>query len=169
MVDRWIVPFLFTFLSFLSAAQTDTAYIQKFERALDYTAKVAHSMPDSLYDFRPTDEVFTFGKQLHHGLNTVLRHYHNYYLKSSNAQRSQVESSSQKEVTLLIDSVAHTLIPRLKSMDAEDWQEPVEFFSGTFPAKRFFQVLLDHLTHHRAMAIVYLRLNGIPPPRYIGW
>ncbi|NJL74904.1 MAG: hypothetical protein HC892_07620 [Saprospiraceae bacterium] len=27
----------------------------------------------------------------------------------------------------------------------------------------------DHLTHHRAQMIVYLRLKDVQPPKYVGW
>jgi uncharacterized damage-inducible protein DinB len=27
----------------------------------------------------------------------------------------------------------------------------------------------DHHTHHRGQIIVYLRLNGLKPPKYVGW
>jgi len=30
-------------------------------------------------------------------------------------------------------------------------------------------LLNDHQTHHRGQLVVYLRLNGIKPPAYIGW
>ena len=29
-----------------------------------------------------------------------------------------------------------------------------------------FQATIDHITHHRGQAIVYLRCNGIPAPEY---
>ncbi|MEM6517680.1 MAG: DinB family protein, partial [Bacteroidota bacterium] len=28
---------------------------------------------------------------------------------------------------------------------------------------------IDHVTHHRGQATIYLRMNGIKPPDYIGW
>lgn len=30
-------------------------------------------------------------------------------------------------------------------------------------------LLFDHVTHHRAQAIMYLRMRGIEPPAYVGW
>ncbi len=35
--------------------------------------------------------------------------------------------------------------------------------------RQIINLMNDHLTHHRAQAIVYLRLNGVMPPKYVGW
>jgi hypothetical protein len=34
-------------------------------------------------------------------------------------------------------------------------------------AIRGFYATLDHVTHHRAQAVTYLRCNGITPPDYV--
>jgi uncharacterized damage-inducible protein DinB len=34
---------------------------------------------------------------------------------------------------------------------------------------QILNLLNDHQTHHRAQLIVYLRINGIKPPDYVGW
>jgi len=33
--------------------------------------------------------------------------------------------------------------------------------------RQFFMLMADHVTHHRAQMLVYLRLKGIVPPKYI--
>ena len=47
----------------------------------------------------------------------------------------------------------------------------VNFFVSDVPMnkKNIFQLLLDHITHHRSQLVLNLRLCGIKPPRYIGW
>ncbi len=43
-------------------------------------------------------------------------------------------------------------------------------WSGTQLNKiQFLNLIEDHQTHHRAELLVYLRLNNIKPPEYIGW
>jgi uncharacterized damage-inducible protein DinB len=55
---------------------------------------------------------------------------------------------------------------RLKS-DAEA-EEMVQFFDDRISKRDLCYRLLDHATHHRSQALVYLRLKGIVPPEYLG-
>ena len=55
---------------------------------------------------------------------------------------------------------------RLKS-DA-DAEELVQFFDDRMTKRDLCYRLLDHATHHRSQALVYLRLKGIVPPEYAG-
>ena len=34
---------------------------------------------------------------------------------------------------------------------------------------QFLNLIQDHQSHHVGQLIVYLRLNNIEPPKYIGW
>jgi uncharacterized damage-inducible protein DinB len=33
--------------------------------------------------------------------------------------------------------------------------------------RQFLMLMADHVTHHRAQMLVYLRLKGIVPPKYV--
>ena len=35
--------------------------------------------------------------------------------------------------------------------------------------RQFLMLMADHVTHHRGQMLVYLRLKGITPPKYIGF
>lgn len=148
-------------------------FLDRFDRAFEYTEAIAQAMPDSLYGFKPNEEVFSFGKQIQHGVKTVVRHTENYHLKqlSDDIDSRYSNDALDKESVLEQLRRAHQEVRAvLVNMEGAKWNDEVEFFSGTFPTWHFFQILLDHLTHHRAMAIVYLRINGIAPPvRYVGW
>lgn len=41
--------------------------------------------------------------------------------------------------------------------------------AGRMSKLQFINLLNDHQTHHRGQMMVYLRLNGIQPPEYMGW
>ncbi|WP_374662973.1 DinB family protein [Parasegetibacter sp. NRK P23] len=34
---------------------------------------------------------------------------------------------------------------------------------------QIINLLSDHQTHHRGQLLVYLRLCGLTPPKYVGW
>lgn len=180
MTFKFHLAMILSFLNFalfpLANAQTNgvpQVFLDRFDRAFEYTEAIAQAMPDSLYGFKPKEEVFSFGKQIQHGVKTVVRHTENYHLKqlSDDIDKRYSNDALDKEGVLAQLKLAHAEVRRvLVEIDTTQWNSDVEFFSGTFPTWHFFQILLDHLTHHRAMAIVYLRINGIAPPvRYVGW
>jgi uncharacterized damage-inducible protein DinB len=49
-----------------------------------------------------------------------------------------------------------------------DAEEMVQFFDDRIAKRDLCYRLLDHATHHRSQALVYLRLKGIVPPEYEG-
>ncbi|MGB3463805.1 MAG: DinB family protein, partial [Cyclobacteriaceae bacterium] len=53
--------------------------------------------------------------------------------------------------------------------EARDFEEKVKFWNGPTTRRKLLSLTYDHITHHRAQAIVYLRMNDIKPPDYIGW
>jgi uncharacterized damage-inducible protein DinB len=48
-------------------------------------------------------------------------------------------------------------------------EEELDYWGGHSTKRKIVFLLNDHQTHHRGQLIVYLRLNGIKPPKYIGW
>lgn len=57
----------------------------------------------------------------------------------------------------------------LKNTSADALSEKVEFFAGEKTKLQILNLLQDHVTHHRGQLIVYLNLNNIEPPKYVGW
>jgi len=49
-----------------------------------------------------------------------------------------------------------------------DGETMVEFMREKLPKRELCYRLLDHATHHRSQALVYLRLKGIAAPPYAG-
>jgi uncharacterized damage-inducible protein DinB len=48
-------------------------------------------------------------------------------------------------------------------------REEIEFGGVKMPKGTIFYLMRHHATHHRAQAILYLRMNGIEAPDYRGW
>ena len=56
-----------------------------------------------------------------------------------------------------------------KKLSEKDMDEAVSFFAGPKSKRQILILMHDHQTHHVGQIIVYLRLNGIKPPSYVGW
>lgn len=133
-----------------------------------YTLAMLAKMPDEHLSFRPTPQEWTFSQQLTHLadgnilISAPLRGEKPVY---TGDPRQLDRAALEKHLNSSYDLVARAF-DQIRS-DA-DCEEMVDFL-GDMTAKRdLCYRLLDHATHHRAQAVVYLRLNGIVPPPYEG-
>lgn len=66
-----------------------------------------------------------------------------------------------------IDTTFDETIKFISNFDINRLEERLDYF-GTDKTKRQVLLLLaDHITHQRGQMLVYIRLNGLKPPRYI--
>ena len=146
------------------------AAASRLQRAHAYTALVAESMPDSLYHFRPTPEAMTFARQLTHLCSNLGRLSGEFLGDTLNPVSEQhLDYASKDEVVNLIDRTYHFAMRKLETLSPSALTDTVNFFAGPLTKLQVVNLVFDHQTHHRAQALVYLRLNGIEPPRYTGW
>lgn len=142
---------------------------QKWTNAGDYTREVALLLPAEQYDFQPTPDQMSFGAQLGHLASNILW-LSSAYLGGQQSAPMADELPSDKEGLLqLLETALQQGATVLAQVQAEALEEKVDFFAGNFSRRQIIHLMHDHLTHHRAQMIVYLRLQGITPPKYRGW
>lgn len=170
---------IFIVLAFLSCLQAQAqlpgkafldAAITRLINARDYTIRVAELMPENKYDFKPTKEEMSFGEQIMHMAGNL------YWLSSSYLGKEPLpafdttkKKFSKKEIIAEIKSAYNYTYSALTKMNPEQLIDTVTFFAGTMNKLQIINLIDDHQSHHRGQCIVYLRLNGIKPPEYIGW
>jgi uncharacterized damage-inducible protein DinB len=133
-----------------------------------YTMELAQTMPDSLYDFKPTEDQMTFGEQLMHMVGNMDRLGSRYL--GTPKMPLQKEATLNKAYVLPALSAAYELLENaLEQLTEEEWAQTHEFFAGPMTGQQIVHLIFDHQTHHRGQLIVYLRLNDLTPPRYRGW
>lgn len=158
-------------------AQSDDLYrnelLQKWLNARSYTLALADSMPADRYEFRPVADEMTFSEQIVH-LTANMVWLCSSYLTTAKPPLMPKEielyshSPKSKIVPILSQSMDYVAVA-LQDFDSKQLNEQVKFFSGPMTKRQIIMLMNDHLTHHRAQAIVYLRLNSVAPPRYVGW
>jgi len=143
-----------------------------WQRACHYTLEVAEAMPDSLYSYRPVDSVFTFGEHLLHLERNLYGLCSRFVLQTDRYQVAPAPETMHKghiieRLRAAISYVDQALAETPDSM----LSLPAEGFWGPDAISRrgIFWLMRDHMSHHRGQMVVYLRLNGIEPPRYRGW
>jgi uncharacterized damage-inducible protein DinB len=170
---RTLLSCLLCFTSTIFPAAGQEALLAEFARkwgnAAEYTLAVAQSMPDSAYGFAPTEEQMTFGEQVLHIVGNISR-LSSAYLGAEPLIFDRARQDYAKEDLLYLLQDAFERSSRaVAALQAEDLDQTVEFFAGPLTKRQILLLLSDHLTHHRAQLIVYARMKGVKPPRYVGW
>ena len=122
--------------------------------AQDYTLQTAEAMPEDGFGYRPVDSVFSFGELLHH-IGYGIYWWEDNYIRQKKTAWEPPVTTVGKQAT--IDYVKGAFAALKKTVEgAKEGDELVRGFWAT----------LDHVTHHRGQATVYLRCKGITPPEY---
>ena len=168
------VVFFLLFTNAVTAQKTDSLFldaaITKLQNSKEYTLKVANCMPEEKYGFKPVSGEMSFGEQLLH-IAANLGWLTSSYITNVKGPVTKLATPIQKkeEIMQVLNKTYDFTIGALKSFDASHLADTVSFFAGTKTKLQIINLISDHQTHHRAQLIVYLRLNGIKPPEYIGW
>jgi len=144
--------------------------IQQLENSRDYTLKIADMVDGDHYGFRPTPEAMSFGEQLIH-LSYNLGWLSSSYLSSGEHPINEDDKRLQDKDSIRV-VVARTYdhaIAVMQNFDRRNLGDTVKFFAGPMTKMQIINLMSDHQTHHRGQVLVYLRLCGYTPPRYVGW
>ena len=142
---------------------------KKWENAAAYTLEVAHLMPLENYNFQPAKEVMTFGEQLLH-ITFNMNWLGNRYLNANLHSIDSFNGITEKDLIIkILDEGFNNALQAMRSLALEELDDEVDFFAGSLTKRQIIHLMHDHLTHHRGQLIIYLRMRGIEPPRYIGW
>lgn len=160
-------------------AQSELAFENAFaedfypvwERSSIYLLEVAEAMPAEKYDYQPSEEVFTFGEQLMH-IAANLYYLNATYISGKEPEdlNLDINGKTKDEIIRNVQEALAQVDMSYRSLKPGEEEEALMLF-GRIEAnkKRVFMLMRDHITHHRGQLVVYLRLNGILPPDYVGW
>ena len=172
---RILFLLLFLFITHAVTAQKiDSLFldaaITKLQNSKEYTLKVANMMPEEKYGFKPVPDEMSFGEQLLH-ISANLNWLTSSYITNSKSPVTKAATKVQKKEELIqvLNETYDFAIDALKQFVVSHLADTVSFFAGPKTKLQIINLISDHQTHHRAQMIVYLRLNGIKPPEYIGW
>jgi uncharacterized damage-inducible protein DinB len=170
-MNKYHLLCLFLLISlFTGIAQQATpkdAFLEKWANSKNYLLAIAEAMPEEHYDFKPTARQMSFEKQLLH-IQRNMEWLSTTYFGKEESEIISGEKSKDQVIKSLISSFNATKVAVANASDA-DFKVTVEFFAGEKSKLQILNLLQDHVTHHRGQLIVYLNLNDIKPPSYVGW
>jgi uncharacterized damage-inducible protein DinB len=148
------------------------SHVEKLKNAKLYTLKLAEIMPETDYDFKPVPDEMSFREQLVHIGKNLYWLSSTFISETPELNKSQSVNAKDMTKAQVIDfclgayEFAGQSINNLRS---ETLSKEFTFAGKKLNKFQFLNLIQDHQTHHRAQLIVYLRLNKLSPPVYIGW
>jgi uncharacterized damage-inducible protein DinB len=145
-------------------------YPHVWQRSADYILEVAAAMPADKYSFKPTEESMSFHAQLTHLAQNL-----SFLSAKITGDRPDFlngkdpEKLSKEEICMVLGEAFGYVDRLIEAVDDQKLQEEIEFGGVKMSKENIFYLMRDHATHHRAQAILYLRMNGVEAPRYRGW
>lgn len=147
-------------------------YLERLENSRKYLIIVAETMPEEKYSYKASPESLSFAENLLH-IGFAMDWHSQSLLGGREAREWQtdtvykVNNKSKTEMITLINKTFDETIQLISNFDTKKLEDKLEYFGLTRTKRQILLLLTDHITHHRGQMLVYLRLNGLVPPRYV--
>lgn len=169
-LNRLLTPWMTVALAGMAAApafaQTDlkAVVLKHLKTSRDFTLKVAAQMPEADYNFKLTAPQMSFAEQMVH-----LSQAHQEFLGPLAGEKfnpGKPASMNKKDVIAFIQTTFDHSIEVVSKLTADQISKTFKTEEGSMTGQDLLLELLDHTTHHRASAEMYLRAKGITPAEY---
>jgi uncharacterized damage-inducible protein DinB len=138
--------------------------VNHFKTSRDFTLKVAEAMPAESYSFKLTPPQMSFAEQMTH-LGQA-QDFFLHYLSGDKLSEAKPASMSKADVIAFLKTSFDKAIARAEGATIEQMHTTYSTDEGKLTGLDLLLGDLDHTTHHRASAEMYLRAKGITPPQY---
>jgi uncharacterized damage-inducible protein DinB len=147
-------------------AQTDvkTALLKHLTTSRDFTLKVADQMPEADYGFKLTSPQMSFAEQMTH----LAQEQAGFLEAFSNDKPNPGNPASmkKKDVIAFVRQSFDATIAKVSKLTPAQLAKTYNSGEGNMTGLELVMFLMDHTTHHRASAEMYLRAKGITPAEY---
>ena len=138
--------------------------LKHLKTSRDFTLKVAEAMPEADYSFKLTPAQMSFAQQMVH-LSQGLDYFID-PIVGEKPNPAKPASLSKSDVIAFEKKAFDHAIERVGTLTSEQIGKDYKSEEGTMSGFDLLLGMLDHTTHHRASAEMYLRAKGITPPEY---
>jgi uncharacterized damage-inducible protein DinB len=140
------------------------AFLKHLKISRDFTLKVADQMPEADYGFKLTPPQMSFADQITH----LAQSQTEFLGAFSNGQLNpgKPASMNKKDVLAYVRKAFDNSIDIVSKLTPEQIAKTYQTGEGSMTGLEMLMFLMDHTTHHRASAEMYLRAKGITPAEY---
>lgn len=145
-------------------------YPKVWERASQYSIAVAEAMPESLYDSKIYPEGMSFKEQQLHIVSNIS--FLTQFISEENKvfyDKEAIDTLNKEEVIKIMESAFNYVALLTENTKPDEFSQKVIFKDMEVSKENIYYLIRDHMTHHRGQSVVYLRLQGIDAPGYVGW
>jgi uncharacterized damage-inducible protein DinB len=138
--------------------------LKHLKTSRDFTIKVAEAMPADSYDFKLTPPQMSFAEQITH-----IAQAQDFFLSALSGDKpseAKPASKSKADVIAFLKASFDKAIARAEAVTPAQLHTTYKTGEGPLTGLDLLLGDLDHTTHHRASAEMYLRAKGITPPQY---
>ncbi len=146
-----------------------STFIEKWDNSKDYLLAVAEAMPEDKYDYKPAEREMSFREQLFHIQDNMNWLGATHFSGEKYVKKEAVKGLSKAQIIQEIKASFDKAKAFVQNTNDIELSQKVDFFAGPKSKLQILNLMQDHVTHHRAQILVYLNLNGIQPPKYVGW
>jgi uncharacterized damage-inducible protein DinB len=145
-------------------SEVQAAVLKHLKTSRDFTLRVADQMPEPSYNFKLTPPQMSFAEQMVH-LSQAFDEYLSPF-SGQNANPGKPASMSKKDVMAFVGKSFDSSIEKVSKLTQAQLSKTYSTGEGTMSGVDLLLALLDHTTHHRASAEMYIRAKGITPVEY---
>jgi uncharacterized damage-inducible protein DinB len=147
-------------------AQTDikATVVKHLKTSRDFTLKVAGQMPEADYGFKLTAPQMSFAEQMAHLAQEQAGFLAPF--SSGKGDPGKPASMNKKDVLAFVQQSFDKSIDIVSKLTPAQIAKTYNSGEGTMTGLELLMFLMDHTTHHRASAEMYLRAKGITPAEY---
>ena len=165
-IFRWVmIPLMAAFATPVFAqSNVQSAILKHLKTSRDFTLKVADQMSEADYAFKLTPPQMSFAEQIVHltqGLDEYIAPF-----SGEKPNSAKPASLSKKDVMAFVRTSFDRAIEKVSKLTPAQLSKTYNSAEGTMSGTELLMGMLDHTTHHRASAEMYLRAKGITPVEY---
>ncbi len=170
-----IILLITVFFGMNLTAQNDpflADFMERLENSKKYLLLIAETMPEKQYDYRPAEGSLSFAEHLMH-IGFALDWHSQSLIGGRVARDYQTDTiyksnhKSKQEMIQIIDQTFDQAKKVLADFSPDQLDVKLDYFGLQRSKRQIYMLLADHITHHRGQMLVYMRLNGLVPPRYV--
>jgi len=146
-------------------ADLSAIVVKHLTTSRDFTLKVANQMSEADYAFKLTPPQMSFAEQMVHlaqeqaGLLAP-------FAGAPPKEPAKPASMSKKDVMAFVRQSFDQSIATVSKLTPAQITKTYQNYEGSMTGLELLMFVLDHTTHHRASAEMYLRAKGITPAEY---
>lgn len=151
-------------ISAFAQADDKAMLVKHLKTSRDFTLKVAEQMPEADYGFKLTPPQMSFAEQITHlaveqaGILAPL--------SAGSSNPGKPASMKKKDVLAYVRQAFDSSIDKVSKLTPAQFSKSYNTEGGSMSGRELVMYMLDHTTHHRASAEMYLRAKGITPAEY---